>query len=73
MRGIAEEADLIAPREVPLPAVAEGFTGMVVGVIGAWLGMEPRPQADDAARWIWRIATGLPALGARNAGEAPGG
>ncbi len=63
VRGIADEASDVVPRDVPVDVVADGITGMVVGVIGSWLAMEPRPPAEAAALWIWRIAIGLPGVG----------
>lgn len=64
VRGVAERPELLpgSAREVPIDVVADGITGMVVGVIGAWLRMEPRPPAGDAALWMWRIVLGLPAI-----------
>jgi AcrR family transcriptional regulator len=53
--------------DLPRDVVAAGVAGSVLGVLGVWLEREPRPDAEIAARWMWRVLLG-PAGGA--AGEA---
>ncbi len=60
IRGLAPAADPVMPRGVPVDVAAAGLTGLVLGVIGEWLAMGPRPGAEEAARWIWRIVPGRP-------------
>jgi len=43
---------------LPVDVVAAGITGSLIGVIRAWLEREPRPSAEVAADWVWRILTG---------------
>lgn len=69
IRGLAPEAGDVIPREVPVDAVAAGITGLVLGVIGEWLALDPRPSAREAATWIWRVVMGLPGVEPGNTGE----
>ncbi|MEZ5190282.1 MAG: hypothetical protein R2717_04960 [Schumannella sp.] len=39
------------------------MAGSVLGVLGVWLKREPRPDAEVAARWMWRVLLG-PSAGA---------
>ncbi len=60
IRGLAPQVDEIVRAELPVDVVAAGITGMVLGVMGEWLGMERRPPAATAAEWVWRIVLGVP-------------
>ena len=43
---------------LPLDVVGAGIAGSALGVIQAWLEREPRPPADTAAEWVWRVLLG---------------
>ena len=58
-------AQRVAPMAAPADVVAAGVTGSIVGVIGAWLGMDDRPSAREAAGWIWAIVVEPPPDGLR--------
>lgn len=62
IRGLARELEGLAPHGVPVDVVAAGMTGLVLGVMSEWLGMDERPPAAVAAGWIWRLVLGLPEL-----------
>ena len=40
---------------VPEPVIAAGHAGAFIGAVSAWIGMEPLPPADEAARWVWTV------------------
>jgi len=40
---------------VPEAVIAAGQAGAFIGAVSAWIGMEPLPPADDAARWVWTV------------------
>lgn len=44
--------------ELPLEVAAAGMAGSIVGVIGAWLELDPRPPVDLAVGWLWRMVLG---------------
>ncbi|MFT4212279.1 MAG: TetR/AcrR family transcriptional regulator [Microbacterium sp.] len=48
---------------IPLDVVAAGLAGTAIGVITAWLALEPLPPVDVAADWLWRVLTGPGAPG----------
>lgn len=58
---VGRRPETVTPRDVPLEVMAAGIAGSVVGVMGAWLVREPRPPADEAALWVWRVILGPPA------------
>jgi AcrR family transcriptional regulator len=62
VEGLAAEAlgsvDTVAFEGVPVDIAAAGLVGSVLGVIAAWIRLEPRPDAEVAAQWIWRILIG---------------
>jgi AcrR family transcriptional regulator len=43
------------PVDVPQPVIAAGQAGAFIGAVSAWIGMEPLPPADEAARWVWTV------------------
>ena len=43
---------------VPLDVVSAGLSGAALGVVGAWLKLEPLPPVSDAAAWMWAVITG---------------
>lgn len=44
--------------DLPLEVVAAGITGSVLGIIGAWLALDPLPSPETAAAWVWRVILG---------------
>lgn len=44
--------------DLPRDVVAAGVAGSVMGVLGVWLAREPRPSAEVAAEWLWRVLLG---------------
>lgn len=46
-----------SPRagSIPLDVEAAGTAGAILGIIEAWLEMEPLPTPDLAAEWMWQI------------------
>jgi len=58
--GVARATQLGHPLPAPVEVVAAGVAGSMVGVIGAWLEMEPLPSSAEAARWAWEIMIGPP-------------
>jgi AcrR family transcriptional regulator len=58
-------AQQVAPLEAPADIVAAGVAGSMVGIIGAWLELENRPPAREAAEWVWGIAVWPPQGGPR--------
>jgi len=58
-------AQRVAPMAAPADVVAAGVAGSIVGVIGAWLDIEDRPSASEAAGWIWAIVVDPPKDGLR--------
>ena len=57
-RGGIEHSDTHAFDGMPVDVAAAGITGSVMAVLGAWITMEPRPTAETAASWIWRVLVG---------------
>lgn len=55
----AAEHDEVHPIDVPPRVVAAGVAGSIIGVIGAWLSLEDRPDAAEAAQWVWTVLLGL--------------
>jgi AcrR family transcriptional regulator len=43
---------------VPIEIVAAGIAGSALGVIEAWLHLEPRPPVATAVQWLWRVLLG---------------
>lgn len=43
---------------MPIDVVAAGIAGSCLGVIQAWLAMDPRPDVETAAEWVWRVLVG---------------
>jgi len=50
--------DVIGFEGVPIGIVAAGIAGSALGVIEAWLHLEPRPPVDVAVDWLWRVLLG---------------
>lgn len=44
--------------DLPPDVLAAGLSGAVLGVVGAWLALDPRPEAERAAQWMWDIVLG---------------
>lgn len=44
---------------IPIDVVAAGITGTALGVVRAWLALDPRPDVDTAAEWVWRMLLGI--------------
>jgi AcrR family transcriptional regulator len=44
--------------EMPIEVAAAGLAGSIVGVITAWLELDPLPDVDVAAEWLWRMVLG---------------
>lgn len=63
IRGAAAQVGMLTPLAAPVEVVAAGVSGTVVGVIGAWLQMDPPAPPGEAAQWVWRIVLG-PTAGA---------
>jgi AcrR family transcriptional regulator len=40
---------------MPVQVAAAGLAGSVIGVLGAWISHDPRPDVQTAAEWIWRV------------------
>lgn len=61
---------------IPVDVAAAGVAGSVVGVLGAWLSLDPRPGVETAAEWIWRVLVGpgevVPPAGVRGTGGLEG-
>lgn len=58
-------AQQAAPLAAPADIVAAGVAGSIVGIVGAWLAIEDRPDAHVAAGWIWGIIVAAPKGGLR--------
>ncbi|HWH26800.1 MAG TPA: TetR/AcrR family transcriptional regulator [Pseudolysinimonas sp.] len=41
--------------ELPAELVAAGIAGSVLGMLGFWLAMDPRPDPATASNWVWRV------------------
>lgn len=56
---------------MPVDVIAAGITGSIMGVLTAWLDIDPRPEPEVAAQWIWALVLGPPthAHGTAGAGE----
>ncbi|SDD48078.1 transcriptional regulator, TetR family [Sanguibacter gelidistatuariae] len=71
MTGICLHADDYDRIELPVEIAAASITGSLIGVLTAWLDMDPLPAPDQAAAWVWTIlapaqsAPGAPVAGAR--------
>lgn len=59
---VSSRDHMTASPDVPVEVMAAGIAGSIVGVIGAWLLMEPQPSAAVAATWVWRVILGPAAL-----------
>jgi AcrR family transcriptional regulator len=70
IQGVSEHSDH-PETEMPLEIVAAGITGSLVGVLTAWLEMEPRPSVAEASGWAWRML--VPAVAKEIAQGASGG
>ncbi|WP_062076671.1 TetR/AcrR family transcriptional regulator [Demequina globuliformis] len=55
----AAEHDDAHAIDVPAQVVAAGVAGSIIGVIGAWLSLDERPDAAEAAQWVWTVLLGL--------------
>ncbi|MFK4730465.1 TetR/AcrR family transcriptional regulator [Agromyces mediolanus] len=44
--------------DMPLELAAAGIAGSIVGVITAWLELDPLPDVDVAGEWVWRMVLG---------------
>jgi AcrR family transcriptional regulator len=44
--------------DMPLEVASAGMAGSIVGVVGAWLELEPRPPVELAVDWLWRVVLG---------------
>lgn len=44
--------------DMPLEVASAGMAGSIVGVVGAWLELDPRPPVDQAVEWLWRMVLG---------------
>lgn len=44
--------------DIPSEVRAAGLTGSVLGVLEAWLALDPRPTAETAADWLWELLLG---------------
>ncbi|GAA1824241.1 TetR/AcrR family transcriptional regulator [Agromyces salentinus] len=43
---------------LPIDVVAAGIAGSCLAVIQAWLELDPRPDIETAAEWVWRVLVG---------------
>jgi AcrR family transcriptional regulator len=43
---------------LPIDIVAAGIAGSCLAVIQAWLELDPRPNIETAADWVWRVLVG---------------
>jgi AcrR family transcriptional regulator len=43
---------------VPVDIVAAGIAGSALGVVEAWLALDPRPPVETAVDWLWRVLLG---------------
>jgi AcrR family transcriptional regulator len=43
---------------IPVEVIAAGIAGTAFGVVRAWLASDPRPSAEVAADWLWRLLAG---------------
>ncbi|WP_394553829.1 TetR/AcrR family transcriptional regulator [Agromyces sp. MMS24-JH15] len=59
VRDGVEGSGIAAYPGLPIDVVAAGVTGIALGVIRAWLDRDPRPSAEVAADWLWRMLLGL--------------
>ncbi|MDE0573567.1 TetR/AcrR family transcriptional regulator [Demequina sp. B12] len=55
----AAQDERVHSIDVPPHVVAAGVAGSIIGVIGAWLSMDDRPPALEAAQWVWTVLLGL--------------
>lgn len=55
----ATQSDAHPTLDVPTDVVAAGVAGSIIGVIGAWLSRDERPNAAVAAQWVWTVLLGL--------------
>lgn len=53
-RGI-EAAAMSRGHSMPIEIEAAGTAGAILGVIEAWLGLDPLPDPAVAAGWMWQI------------------
>lgn len=44
--------------DLPLDVLAAGISGAAIGVVRQWLSMDPLPDAESAARWLWAVLLG---------------
>jgi AcrR family transcriptional regulator len=63
MEGIARSSEPGYYGDLPRDVVAAGVAGSVMGVLGVWLHLEPRPSPTVAAGWLWRVLLGPTARG----------
>ena len=45
-------------NDLPRDVVAAGVAGSVLGMLGVWIAMDPRPAPATAADWLWRVLLG---------------
>ena len=43
---------------IPVDIVAAGIAGSALGVVEAWLAIDPRPPVSTAVDWLWRVLLG---------------
>lgn len=48
---------------IPVEVVAAGIAGTALGVVRAWLALDPLPSVETAADWVWRMLLGIGAPG----------
>ncbi len=58
VEGIARSGAAGFYADLPRDVVAAGVTGSVLGVLGVWIAMDPRPAPSIAADWLWRVLLG---------------
>jgi AcrR family transcriptional regulator len=62
IQGIASVAVATAPAldhdDIPSDIRAAGLTGSVLAVLEEWLAHDPRPPAETAALWLWKVLLG---------------
>lgn len=55
---IREKHLLNGALPMPVDVIAAGITGSIMGVLTAWLSIDPRPRPETAAEWIWALVLG---------------
>ncbi|WP_051639913.1 TetR/AcrR family transcriptional regulator [Cellulomonas sp. URHE0023] len=55
---IAKIGGTPAVTDIPPELHAAAMAGSIIGVLGAWIQLDPLPPAQDAARWAWSTVTG---------------